>query len=320
MIKKERSRPLNLLKMEVLHRRLPPDHPSMVHIEQSLTRSRAGYKGELALDYHLSLLPHKKYLIFHDLRLESEDHFFQIDSILVCPSYLVILEVKNFSGILQFDPEFNQMTRYIDGKEEGFPDPLLQVERQQEQLYKWLKRKSLESLPIETLVVISYPSTIIRAPSTHSSQIIHSANLRKTMKKFEDRYQHEQFSTKDLRKLTTHLNKNNVPLDQDIFQLFQFQQKDLRLGVQCQSCSSIPMTRSRGYWFCHECKATSKDAHLEAVQDYALLVGSTITNRQLREFLQLPSQTIGKRILKSLDLKLSGTKKGCIYELPIRIS
>ncbi|MGV3464645.1 MAG: nuclease-related domain-containing protein [Heyndrickxia sp.] len=38
------------------------------------------YNGEQSVDYFLSLLNEKKYFIFHDLRLQVNNHFFQIDT------------------------------------------------------------------------------------------------------------------------------------------------------------------------------------------------------------------------------------------------
>ncbi|RFU60026.1 hypothetical protein D0463_19050 [Bacillus sp. V59.32b] len=58
-----------------------------------------------------------------------------------------------------------------------------------------------------------------------------------------------------------------------------------------------------------------KGAHVPSLKDFALLVGPTITNKQLREFLRLPSISIATKMLVAQKFKYSGSKKGRIYEL-----
>lgn len=82
----------------------------------------AGYRGEQSLDYYLGFLTN--YFILHDLRLPDRDHHFQLDTLLISPYFILILEVKNISGTLIFDDHFKQLIRVTPEKEEGFgPDP-----------------------------------------------------------------------------------------------------------------------------------------------------------------------------------------------------
>jgi hypothetical protein len=79
MIVKKRTPPLKLLQTEALLDRLkPPNHPKRSLIEQDLKKRKAGYKGEITVDYHLSFLTDKKYLIFNDVRLPLAPDYFQM--------------------------------------------------------------------------------------------------------------------------------------------------------------------------------------------------------------------------------------------------
>ncbi|WP_439649950.1 hypothetical protein [Cytobacillus pseudoceanisediminis] len=40
--------------------------------------------------------------------------------LLLCPNFLLILEIKNISGTLYFDPAFNQLNMSKQEKERGF--------------------------------------------------------------------------------------------------------------------------------------------------------------------------------------------------------
>lgn len=136
MIVKERQMPIYLRQLEALFRRLPAYHPKRDVVAESLAKHKAGYKGEQAINYPLSFLPEEKYSILHDIRLFDQDHYFQIDTIIISAHFLLFLEIKNIVGTLLFDSRFNQLIRMSEGSSEGFPDPILQVKRQEAQLRK----------------------------------------------------------------------------------------------------------------------------------------------------------------------------------------
>ena len=89
--------------------------------------------------------------------------------------------------------------------------------------------------------------------------------------------------------------------------------KDMVKGVQCPACENFGMRHIHGSWFCGQCGALSKDAHISAIQDYFHLYGDSITNKDLRDFLNLDSAPVARRILHSLDLIQRGTNKGRSY-------
>ncbi|WP_203362848.1 nuclease-related domain-containing protein [Bacillus sp. REN10] len=315
MIVKQRIEPLSLQQLQVLERRLPPHHVKKEAVVDCLTKEAAGYKGEKSLDYPLSLLPPNDYQIFHDLRLFEQMNYFQLDTLIVTRQFLLILEVKNYYGTLIFDSNFHQMTRLADGKEEGFPDPLLQVNRQKEQLKRWLSRHGYEDLPIQTFVVISQPRTIIKASAQVAERIIHSASLPLKIQQLEMKHPFPIIDFQHLSNLSHQLLNSHCPLRTDILKKFHISPSELITGVQCPSCSSLPMIRRQRKWFCPRCEHTSKDAHLSALKDYSLLIGKIISNRQARDFLQISSEHIAKKLLKSTGLPYSGQTKARKYHL-----
>ncbi|MCA1065348.1 nuclease-related domain-containing protein [Rossellomorea sp. AcN35-11] len=183
MIVKKRKPPHKLLQTEALLSRLqPPDHPKRALIEQDFKKRKAGYTGELSVDYHLSFLTDKKVMIFHNLRLPMEPNHFQIDNLLVTPCYSLLIEVKNISGIVTIDPEFNQLSKEYNGIETGYPDPITQAARQKLLLQKWFLNHKLPCPPVEFLVVLSHPSTILRMAPGHKrlppyDKMIHAQNI-----------------------------------------------------------------------------------------------------------------------------------------------
>ncbi|MBO9129906.1 nuclease-related domain-containing protein [Bacillus sp. 165] len=320
MIVKPRQMPLHLQKLDALLRRLPEYHARRQDITEVVVKGRAGYRGEQAVEYPLSFLPSADYLILHDLRLPYQNHYFQIDTLLLSKRFFLVLEIKNISGILYFDSTFHQMIRTYEGKEEAFPDPILQVKRQQEQLQLWLAHHRFLIPPLESLIVIATPRTIIKASPENLSVpqvVIHHANLLNKVTLFEKQYVKEIFTRKQLTSLAKRLQHSHVSLNQDVLKTYKINKDELIKGVFCSNCLYIPMQRKQGKWVCPACTNISLDAHLATLKDYALLCGCFAKNKEIREFLQLSSDSITKHILRSAGVPYEGKNKGRVYHLSI---
>ncbi|MBO1513619.1 nuclease-related domain-containing protein [Metabacillus bambusae] len=318
MIIKPRLFPVYIQKLEAFTRRLSPDHPKFELIKENLSKRLAGFRGEESLDYHLKFLDEQQYNIFHDVRLFDGIHYFQLDTVILSKKFILILEVKNFVGTLHFDSNFSQLIRLQDGKKESFPDPILQVERQSDQLRRWLKHVKCAKLPVESLVVISNPRTILE--TTHHNEkiykkVIHSAKLPFSISSIEKDYDKNYLSEKQLLRLSQQMVKDHSPLKSDILARYNIQKEDIKKGVFCRNCESPGMERRKGKWICQTCRFVSKDAHLTALKDYSLLIDSTITNQILRDFLNIQSTSVANKLLFSMALESKGTNKGKIHHL-----
>ncbi|MES9735004.1 MULTISPECIES: hypothetical protein [Bacillus] len=58
-----------------------------------------------------------------------------------------------------------------------------------------------------------------------------------------------------------------------------------------------------------------KEAHKYAMQDYALLLGTTVTNKEVKEFLNIESSSVTKRLIQMMELSYTGKNKGRKYDL-----
>ncbi|BCB04208.1 nuclease-related domain-containing protein [Bacillus sp. KH172YL63] len=318
MIAKERETPQKLVKTEALIRRLQPlNHPKRPIIEQDLKKRKAGFNGEKAVDYHLSFLSDKKYMIFNDLKLPMTPDFFQIDTLLLTSHYTLPIEVKNISGTLTINPEFNQFSKIYQGIETGYPDPITQARRQKLFLQRWFYNQKLPCPPIEFLVVFSNPATILKMAKGHAlippfDKIIHAQNLVNEISKLNQKYSQKEHEPYDLKKIKRLLLTQHQEDNSSILQTYQLNAADIRRGVLCERCNEV-MIRMTGFWHCPFCQHGSKTAHLQAIKDYFLLIKPTITNQELRDFLLLPSRKTATIILQSLPLTQIGNRKGVYY-------
>ncbi|CAH0344764.1 nuclease-related domain-containing protein [Bacillus sp. CECT 9360] len=318
MIVKKRELPLSVLKSQALLRRIPSNHQKVPIIRESLMKKLSGYKGENALDFPLGLLSDKDLYIFHDLRLQDQSYFFQIDTLVITQNFLLILEVKNIAGTIYFDPNFHQLIRTQDGQESTFPDPLLQTDRQEFQLKRWLAKNRLKDIPVLSLVVISNPYTQIQTSPENSTifeKVIRHDFLPKKIHQLKELYKEQLLTEKEIKKLINIFKKQHTPGDFPILDQFQIRKEEILRGVLCPECDYLPLERRYANWFCPKCSFPSKDAHVFALKDFSLLLGSTITNNEARDFLLISSPSLATRLLRTMNLSCAGTNKGRVYYL-----
>ena len=316
MIVKDYKTSLEIRSLDALDRRLPTTHPKKLSIKEELHRRKAGQRGEQSLDFHLSFLDKNQVFILHDIRLFDQTNYFQMDTLILSPFFILIVEIKNMLGTLYFEDSTKQMIRKYNDIEEGFNNPISQVTRHQQQLEKWLVINKLPPIPTESLVAISNPTTIIKTSSSDknfSKKVMHSSNISFRIDQLYKFHKTELYSIKDLKKLALYLKKKHTPRNPDILNRFKIKEADILRGVQCPSCHSLPMERVTSTWKCTSCGHKSKQAHEEALNDYALLIDTKITNQRLRNFLLLNSRSVSTNLLTSMNLQHSGTTKGRVY-------
>ncbi|AYV67782.1 hypothetical protein C2I06_13400 [Niallia circulans] len=150
---------LKVRKLEALLKR-GDKHSS---IKKDVSIYLRGYKGEKHLTYYLDFIPEKECFIIHNLRLYDGKSYFQIDYLLLTHCFFIIIDCKNYLGTLLFDTTLNQFTRIRNNQEEGYLDPLSQMKRLKRQLESFLQKRHFPIPPIKPIVIISKPSTIIKA-------------------------------------------------------------------------------------------------------------------------------------------------------------
>ncbi|MGE8078401.1 nuclease-related domain-containing protein [Peribacillus loiseleuriae] len=312
---------LTIRKMQALLRRLPFDDPNRPLIENDYGKFYAGFRGEASLVYYLSFLDDKPYLIFHDLRLPIHHHFFQLDYLILSNKFALILEVKNYSGTVYFDPQFDQLIRTTQQDvEETFPDPVSQVEQHRANLLKYLHDQKLSPIPIETLVVFSNPYTQLKTTQGNhkiTKKVIHKERFLQSFQVFENKYSKESLTQKSMKKASKTLMKSHTPFDQDLLLKYQVHKETLMRGVHCPLCFTLPMEKLMGKWRCNTCFHQSKDAYIHSIQDYALLIDTEITSKNFRNFLDISSASISTKLLNSMNLSREGQSRSVTYQLKL---
>lgn len=319
LIAKDWALSIRIQKLQALEQRISPLHPIYPEVTAELSNRMAGFRGEKSLRYHLSQLSDSKYYIFHGLRLLYQKYYFQIDNFLLCSAFGLILEVKNMSGELRFEKNFNQMIQTKKENNSRKTNPVLQAKVQAIKLKKWLKVYDLPEIPIYYLFVNSNSNTIIVSEpgNERTNQFIcNSEFLIEKITQIENVNKKEILDSKQLRRIKRLLLAKHTPENPDILQHFNLTLYDILFGVQCPTCNYLPMDYKWGSWNCPQCKEKSKTAHIKAVHDYFLLIKPSITNTEFRQFLYINSMHIAQKLLSSMDLNYTGKFKDRVYHSP----
>ncbi|MBM0064193.1 NERD domain-containing protein [Alkalicoccobacillus gibsonii] len=320
-ISKPRTKPVKLAALEALIRRLPSNHPKRSFIKQELNKRELGFRGERSIDYYIdSLSSYEDLSVIHDLRLRGTNgHFFQIDSLLLSPTVLIILEVKNLSGSLYLNPLTQQLIRTSSSSEEILPYPLLQTQMQKHQLKEWLISHHSPLLPVIDYVVISDPLTRIISDSSNQhlmSKMIHAGRLPEMIRKHLNKTSTPFMSAQKINELVTKLIRSNKEVLLNVCDEYKIHINELERGLFCPHCFSFSVKRDYGLWKCKQCVKPVNSAPLQALNDYYLLINPTLTNRDFRHFTNLTSPQLAHSILKEHCLAFTGTLKSRTYTIP----
>ncbi|MCU9600040.1 nuclease-related domain-containing protein [Pallidibacillus thermolactis] len=320
MIIKKREKSQSLQTYEVLLERLDISFPKRELIETDYLMFLTGFKGEKSIDYPLTYLNEKYYQILHDLRLFDGKHYFQIDTLIASQKLLIPAEIKNYSGILTFDPVFKQLIRKNNDKEEALPNPVVQVKRQAYHLKLWLENYKFKSIPIEPIVIMTNERAVIRMNHANSEVpriVTTTSTFPEKIANLERQYSKEVLTKKDLRKLTRRLLKHHQPNNKNLLQQYGISKDHVTKGVKCDHCKRYSMERGHGHWICGNCGYKSKHAHVKALRDYALLFGTEITIKEAMDFMRISSRFTMRRILDSLGFAKEMVKNKLVYTIEL---
>ena len=301
---KSRTTPSEIHVLEGLIRRLPPTHRLRRRLEEDLAYRRKGYVGEKAVDRFTASLLQGNFTILHDVYLKHKGSGFQIDTLIVGPHCIFVIEIKNYLGTVTFDFNLNQFTREHNGKITGFRNPIIQATTNKLLLTEWLTDRNVNDIPIYPLVAISDPGTIIKViPEDQilSREVMHGEYMPQQVWKMDQEFNGKRHGHLH-QKIGAIILGACEKYDFDYEKEYGINQRELLGGVHCSSCGRLGMVRTYKYWQCNYCQLSSRNAHIPGINDYLLLVKPWISNKACMQFLQIPSRHLTTRLLKTSNL------------------
>lgn len=315
MLYKQRTKPKQLEGLQSLASRLSSTHEKYRFIQDELYKVRAGYGGEQEYDRCMKEVhtdfPHA---ILHDLSLQQNGVQFQIDSLFIAPDRIIITEVENIADkiIVKANP-----TQFLKESQTGarvvIRNPISEVERKIHLLTNWLSAFDIH-LAVTGLITFAHNNEILieeqptmpilpnyEAPAFFRELPLESSTL----------------SKQDIQKLahtflTHHQDYDPFPLTSR----YGIHPTELNNGVLCRNCPNEQVVvREGNVWSCPICGHKSRRPYEQAIEEYFMLVGKSLTNREFCGFTGLTCRHTAKRLLSSPLLLKVGTRKATTYTL-----
>lgn len=298
--------------LEMLERRLPQAHTKYIYYQDMLNRIKAGYAGEQRVDqeWHEIYLEHM-YYVLHDIELKVDGGLIhQIDTLFISQNFILIVEIKNISGRVDFMAENHQFIRVTsDGRVDGFRNPLDQVKRHARFMSRILHMRG-HHIPIEYLVISANPNMIM-SPRFSSQPILHVSGLAERIEQLYRKHQRVCISEADLTELSEHLLQMHKPTRW----IPDIQLDELKKGALCSQCNHT-LCYTHGKWRCSNCNIIDNHSVHVALHDFRLMVGNHISNAQFRDFFDIKSEKAVYYLLKKLKFEAFGENKRRKYIIP----
>lgn len=295
MIIKYREMPAKITGYEALLKRLSPTHPKRTAVKTSLNNAKAGYGGEVRLDEALEFFdPPYAHQILQDYSLPTPFKI-QVDTLMLTQSCIFLLEVKNITGKLQFKQNPSALYSVLaDGKIKSYKSPVTQMNETTMRMRAFLKTLGCP-LPVMSIIVIAHPSQIVE-DAPHAARILSAGEVNfylSEMQLPDPILSIEKFRCLGETFLSAHQAYPSFPLAPR----FQIERSEIETGVFCPRCHLGKMERTKLAWECETCRLISRSAHSTALDDWFMLIKSSISTAECCEFIGLTSLETAKHFL-----------------------
>ncbi|PIC79976.1 hypothetical protein CSV75_08355 [Sporosarcina sp. P18a] len=318
MIYKQRKVPEILVGQQLLLKRLRPNHPNFLKLQKDCYNSQAGFGGERDFDYQMrEFKPDYPYAILHDLYLQQDQVYFQIDSLLITPSAIIVFEVKNMAGKLFITQNPTQFIKEeLSGNRLVLKSPIEELERKKYFLTRWLKDHEIE-LPLLDFVVLAYQNELV-IENLATDKVVFAYEVPNRLRRLEN--QQTILSNDEIRQLAHQLKTHHRAFHPyPLHKKYEVSLSDIQSGVFCTSCQHSQMTWLSKTWRCLHCGHRDLKAHFPALQDWYCVFGPHITNNQLRQFLSISSRHTARRLLTTPNTNVTGSGRAAIYHISSKI-
>lgn len=279
-------------------------------VREQMWRVERGLDGEQRADeFWKELTISGEYMLFHNFETAGRGTYtHQIDTLFVCPRFVLVLELKHIAGELTYDAARHQLVRTYNGEVKGLGDPFNQVSRHEEWMERFLWEIGVRRLPVVSAVVVTTTSSVLKA-MPEQFHVFKLEGLRFKLQQFYERYPVVvnsgvlQHIREEL--LARHEPKKWKPSIENL---------KLRHGVLCD-CGMRMTYLGHGRFTC-VCGFQTRDGFVKGLNDYRLLVSDWITNREFRDFFELNNTHVVSKILTRLGLVYTGEKRTRRYRIP----
>lgn len=297
--------------------RLDLDHPRREDLISRFHRMDVGYVGEKYSDRFLErALFRGPVHIFANVELEvTPFNFIQIDTLVISPSFIFLLEVKNISGELRFiDSNPPSLHRTQKNGEINIMDcPVYQLEKNMADFDVWLE---MNGFPVKSsgTLVLAFKTSIVKIPTT-TMPTFYAKELPLYLRKKES--DSPIMSLEQFEKIADLLIKANKPFNPiPLSKHLNLDPTTIRGGVICVVCHGKLFRKNLKTWFCYNCEESHSNPYEDNIKDWFLLIKDNFSINECREFLELKNRFAAQYAIQALPLEMRGKSVSIKYYFP----
>ncbi|MDE7425320.1 MAG: NERD domain-containing protein [Lachnospiraceae bacterium] len=219
-------------------------------IDKQLKIASYGLAGEETIAFELKNSGLNMFIL-HDIYLQYEDLFAQIDYLIVAPKNIYVIECKNLIGNIEIDNKGGFIRSYnLFGKKltEGIYSPITQNERhlnvikairknEKNALSKIFFEKNFDNT-YKSIVCLANPKTILNdkyAKKEVKDKVVRADQLIAYIKKMEQESKNEKSSEKSMRKLAEFFLNSSVPNKSDYASKYEDMLKQINIDTPMET-------------------------------------------------------------------------------------
>lgn len=298
--------------MEIFLARLPRLHPQKDYIESQLNNIKTGDRGENKVLRALeevqfedeSLLIRNFVVQIHPKRV------IQIDYLLVTRKYILIIEVKNIAGHIEFISIPPQIIRTMSDKPpQAFDCPFTQLDRNLDGFQKLLLTIQL---PVYSCLVWANTFTTFKLPFEPSHSFLSLKRIPLFIQQLE--ISPPSLSVAQFQALKKALiSKTTRFQEQSFCKRYQVDEKDLLVGLYCPQCHSL-LKKFVRTWICKGCNTKAQNLIEANILSQFYIRGPELTIAQIHKELPLLGTKKIREVLISSGYTPSGKTNARIYK------
>ncbi|MCM3800430.1 MULTISPECIES: nuclease-related domain-containing protein [Bacillaceae] len=271
MIYKTRSESIELKKMRILNLRMELSERD----KRYYYNLRMGYEGEVLFDSMAEKLQ-CDCLVLNDLLLKVNNSTFQIDSLIITPNSIHLIDIKNYIG----DYYYKNNKIYKNPSQE-IASPLTQLERSETLLRKWLTEHDFD-MPVVSYVIFVNPEFTLYQASPDVPFILPTQNKQY----FKQLNSNTTKLTSKHKMLADQLINAHI-VESPFSQIPSYEYEKIRKGIYCKDCHSFSLVIDKNFYKCISCNNEEKieSAVLRSVDEFRLLFPERkITTKAIQEW------------------------------------
>ncbi|QHJ72203.1 nuclease-related domain-containing protein [Planococcus halotolerans] len=307
------------LAIECLLKRISSNHKQPEYLENQLHRATAGISGEGKMVKKFREFSYDgNYLPLWNLNMGLGEWAVQIDGLLLTDRCAIVMDSKNVSGEIHYDPLNEEYYRKTipGGEILTMENPVFQLNKHIHFMRKWFSLHKI-NLPVTGLIVYTANNCVFHTKPS-------DALICKTYQMNQYLYQILRDNpltavSRPLMDIGKLIAANQVPFKlSPLSEFYKINLRDVKTGVYCNKCSSHGMQRVKKSWICAACGNKDAAADRLAVQEYFSLIDRELTNRKFREFSGIENSDSARRVLAKYDLEITGDRKTRVYRIKNR--